>query len=78
MSSFFSIFVIVGVLGSLLVFFLILLMNNRTSNKPGQTTGHQYDGIDEYDNPLPAWWYWGFIGTIIFRSGLSCLLPRAG
>ena len=35
MSSFFNIFVIVGVLGSLLVFFLILLMNNRTSNKPG-------------------------------------------
>ncbi len=78
MSSFFNIFVIVGVLGSLLVFFLILLMNNRTSNKPGQTTGHQYDGIDEYDNPLPAWWYWGFIGTIIFGLGYLAYYPGLG
>ena len=78
MSSFFSTFVIVGALGSLLAFFLILQMNNRTSNKPGQTTGHQYDGIEEFDNPLPAWWYWGFIGDDCFRPGLSCVLPGAG
>ena len=29
-------------------------------------TGHDYDGIQEYDNPLPGWWRWIFIGTIIF------------
>ena len=58
MSSFFSWFVIIGTLASLLYFFLLLQMN-RTGNKPGETTGHNYDGIEEYDNPLPAWWYWG-------------------
>jgi cytochrome c oxidase cbb3-type subunit 3 len=25
-----------------------------------------YDGIQEYDNPLPGWWNWLFLLTIIF------------
>ncbi|XAL99336.1 c-type cytochrome [Phycisphaeraceae bacterium D3-23] len=29
-------------------------------------TGHCYDGIQEYDNPTPAWWTWIFIGSVIF------------
>ncbi|MDX2192470.1 MAG: cbb3-type cytochrome c oxidase N-terminal domain-containing protein [Gemmatimonadales bacterium] len=28
--------------------------------------GHAYDGIQEYDNPMPRWWLWGFYATIIF------------
>jgi cytochrome c oxidase cbb3-type subunit 3 len=27
---------------------------------------HQYDGIQEYDNPLPRWWVYIFWATIIF------------
>lgn len=29
-------------------------------------TDHCYDGIQEYDNPLPGWWKWLFIGTAAF------------
>ncbi|MCO8121896.1 c-type cytochrome [Stieleria sp. TO1_6] len=29
-------------------------------------TEHVYDGIEEYDNPLPGWWKWLFIVSIIF------------
>jgi cytochrome c oxidase cbb3-type subunit 3 len=27
---------------------------------------HEYDGIREYDNPMPAWWVWIFAASIIF------------
>ena len=27
---------------------------------------HTYDGIQEYDNPMPGWWLWLFWATIIF------------
>jgi cytochrome c oxidase cbb3-type subunit 3 len=30
---------------------------------------HDYDGIREYDNPLPGWWTWLFIISVAF----SCL-----
>lgn len=29
-------------------------------------TGHNYDGIQEYDNPTPAWWTYLFILSIVF------------
>lgn len=27
---------------------------------------HEYDGIREYDNPMPRWWLLTFAGTVIF------------
>ncbi|MGZ8376601.1 MAG: cbb3-type cytochrome c oxidase N-terminal domain-containing protein [Gemmatirosa sp.] len=27
---------------------------------------HSYDGIQEYDNPMPRWWVWTFWATIVF------------
>jgi cytochrome c oxidase cbb3-type subunit 3 len=29
-------------------------------------TGHEYDGIREYDNPTPGWWHLIFIATVVF------------
>jgi cytochrome c oxidase cbb3-type subunit III len=29
---------------------------------------HSYDGIQEYDNPLPAWWTWTFAATVVFTA----------
>lgn len=42
------------------------------------TTGHVYDGIQEYDNPLPGWWTLLFYATIIYSCGyyfLSLIRP---
>jgi cytochrome c oxidase cbb3-type subunit 3 len=30
---------------------------------------HEYDGIREYDNPLPGWWVWMFWGSFFFSIG---------
>jgi cytochrome c oxidase cbb3-type subunit 3 len=29
-------------------------------------TDHIYDGIQEFDNPLPGWWTWLFVGSVVF------------
>lgn len=77
MSSIVSWIVILGTVGSLIAFFLILQMNKSVS-RPGKTTGHSYDGIEEYDNPLPAWWYWWFLLTIAFAVGYLAWYPGLG
>jgi cytochrome c oxidase cbb3-type subunit III len=30
---------------------------------------HEYDGIQEYDNPLPRWWVWMWAGSFFFSVG---------
>lgn len=27
---------------------------------------HEYDGIQEYDNPMPRWWLWIFYATVVW------------
>lgn len=34
-----------------------------------ELTDHSYDGIKEYDNPMPMWWKWLFVITIIWGLG---------
>jgi len=42
------------------------------ATKPGKSepnlTGHDYDGILEYDNPMPGWWVWLFVATVVFSA----------
>lgn len=39
------------------------------------TTGHSWDGIQEYDNPLPRWWLWTFYACIVYAIGYSIAYP---
>ncbi|MFC2968462.1 cytochrome-c oxidase, cbb3-type subunit III [Acidimangrovimonas pyrenivorans] len=40
-----------------------------------ETTGHSWDGIEEYNNPLPRWWLWTFYACIIWALIYSVLYP---
>jgi cytochrome c oxidase cbb3-type subunit 3 len=57
-----------------------LLFANRKSRGtgPDKTTGHIYDGIEEYDNPLPAWWFYLFVISIVFGVGYLIAYPGFG
>jgi cytochrome c oxidase cbb3-type subunit III len=37
------------------------------------TTGHEWDGIRELNTPLPKWWIYTFVATVLF-SGVYCVL----
>jgi cytochrome c oxidase cbb3-type subunit 3 len=39
--------------------------DDQNQNEP-PTTGHTWDGIEEYDNPMPRWWLWTFYATIVW------------
>lgn len=41
-----------------------------------ELTGHNYDGIQEYDNPTPGWWSWLFVLSILFAP--AYLVVTAG
>lgn len=39
------------------------------------TTGHQWDGIKELNNPLPRWWVWTFYATVIWGLAYTVAYP---
>lgn len=39
------------------------------------TTGHTWDGIEEFDNPMPRWWLWTFYATIVWAIGYTIAYP---
>lgn len=40
-----------------------------------ETTGHSWDGIEEFNNPLPRWWLWTFYATIFWGILYTIAFP---
>ncbi|MBE0506434.1 MAG: cytochrome-c oxidase, cbb3-type subunit III [Marinospirillum sp.] len=83
MSGFWSLWISVITLGVIAFCWWLLYANRKTDKAPtanGQveTTGHAADGIEEYDNPLPRWWFIMFIITIVFALVYLALYPGLG
>ncbi|QJQ98162.1 cytochrome-c oxidase, cbb3-type subunit III [Halomonas sp. PGE1] len=83
LSGFWSAWIIVITLGSIGLAFWLLYANRKTDKIPDadgniETTGHAADGIEEYDNPLPRWWFQLYVGTVIFALGYLVLYPGLG
>jgi cytochrome c oxidase cbb3-type subunit 3 len=39
------------------------------------TTGHEWDGLKELNTPLPKWWVYVFIATVVWGIGFMLLYP---
>jgi cytochrome c oxidase cbb3-type subunit III len=39
------------------------------------TTGHEWDGIKELNNPMPRWWLWTLYATIVWAIGYTIAYP---
>ena len=48
---------------------------NKKYDDDPNTTGHEWDGIEEFDNPMPRWWLWTFYITIIWGIGYVIAYP---
>ncbi len=52
------------------------MANKRIDEPTGtETVGHEWDGIEELNTPLPRWWLWTFYLTIIFAIGYVIAYP---
>lgn len=40
-----------------------------------ETTGHEWDGMKELNNPAPRWWLWVFFVTVIWSIGYWVIFP---
>ena len=67
-SNFWAMYVVVGVLASILACAVLLWIsgNTKVNATPDNTTGHVWDGdLREMNNPLPKWWVYLFIITVV-------------
>ncbi|AFN78466.1 cytochrome-c oxidase, cbb3-type subunit III [Stutzerimonas xanthomarina] len=80
MTSFWSWYVTLLSLGTIaaLVWLLLATRKGQRRDSTEETVGHSYDGIEEYDNPLPRWWFMLFVATVVFALGYLALYPGLG
>ncbi|WP_027591502.1 cytochrome-c oxidase, cbb3-type subunit III [Pseudomonas sp. RL] len=81
MTSFWSWYITLLTLGSLVALLWLIFATRKSEQSKGitdQTMGHSFDGIEEYDNPLPRWWFLLFVGTIVFGAVYLALYPGLG
>jgi cytochrome c oxidase cbb3-type subunit III len=58
---------------------LLLVAARRRVMANDNTTGHVWDeDLRELNNPLPRWWMWLFVLTIVFSAGYLALYPGLG
>lgn len=80
MSSFWSIWISVISLGTILGCFLLLrwCLLNKTGIEEGDDMHHSFDGILELNNQLPRWWTILFYMTIVWGLLYLLLYPGLG
>jgi len=78
-SDFWNLYVIVIVVGSILACAVLLIVQGKATFTPGKTVGHVWDeNLEEYNNPMPKWWSWLFVITVVFAFVYLALYPGLG
>ena len=80
-SNFWSVFVTTLTLVGIIACGILLWMAGRkkVSATADNTTGHVWDeDLVEMNNPLPRWWVWLFVITIVFGLGYLAAYPGLG
>lgn len=80
-SNFWSVFVTAVTLGGIIACGLLLWMAGRkkVAATSDNTTGHVWDeDLVEMNNPLPRWWVWLFVITIVFGLAYLAAYPGLG
>ena len=82
MSSVWSWWVIIGTVGSMLACVWLIAWTNRqraSKEEIAESESHVWDeDVRELNNPLPMWWLWLFILTIIWSVGYLIYYPGLG
>src|SRR5579859_6924926 len=79
MKSGIAIFVVVVVFANILACLWLIWWTTRGVTASAQETTHVWDDdLTEYNNPLPRWWLWLFVITIIFGVGYLLVFPGFG
>ncbi len=79
-SNFWSLYV-AGITIASIALCVFILWGNLTKKVagPAETMGHTWDEtLAEYNNPLPSWWIWLFVITIVFAVVYLVLYPGLG
>ena len=70
---------IVTILSIIACFWLLMANNIKKIEGEIKPTGHVWDGdLEEFDNPLPRWWFYMFVITIVFSVIYLILYPGLG
>jgi cytochrome c oxidase cbb3-type subunit 3 len=79
-SGFWSPFIAITTIVSILACLLLLVLNSKKPPPTADnTTGHVWDGdLREANNPLPRWWSGLFVITVLFSLGYLYLYPGLG
>ena len=69
----------ITIAGLLFCVFILVVASNRKVMASDNTTGHIWDeDLKEMNNPLPRWWMWLFVITVVFAVIYLALYPGLG
>ena len=77
--SYITIITLVSMAACLVLLFALAKKRKQSGDQTVKTMGHVWDEtLEEYDHPLPRWWMWLFVITIVFAAVYLYLYPGLG